>query len=150
MKFKVGDKVRYNRDFLIDAIETWDDFDRLAIYWFEIIQIEGEEVRSEDWSWFHENHLELVPEESKFKRWEIVEVQHAIGKKWEKRIFVWEIPWAKFPYICVDPATEENFLNWKKFTFFFWDKIRKFKQKLIRKEIAEKFWIDHDFELIED
>ena len=149
MKFKVGDKVRVTREWL--AKQSENSFVKsYEISWWEIKKIVGDDVYCPNNEyWYEEKYLELVPEEE-FKRWEIVEVWvNAEGRR-VKRIFLCEAIWAKFPYICVDVNSQEDFMNWKPFLFAEWDKIRKPKWRLTRKEIAEKFWVSLNFELIEE
>lgn len=150
MKFKIWDEVRLTREAIAENPRV--DFEEYEISWWKIIRITDYwhyviwNSRS-DWS---EEDLELIPKEPEFKRWEIVEVWSNAGTRRVKRIFLCEIAWAKYPYICVDDNSQENFLNWKPFLWAEWSKIRKAKWKLTRKEIAEKFWVNEDFELIED
>ena len=149
MKFKVGDKVRVTREGLAKQAES-SFVKSYEVSWWEIKKIVGDDVYCPNNEyWYEEKYLELVPEEE-FERWEIVEVWSNAGTRRVKRIFLCEIAWAKYPYICVDDNSQENFLNWKPFLWAEWSKIRKAKWKLTRKEIAEKFWVNEDFELIED
>ncbi len=149
MKFKVGDKVRVTREWLAKQAES-SFVKSYEVSWWEIKKIVGDDVYCPNNEyWYEEKYLELVPEEE-FERWEIVEVWSNEEDKRVKRIFLCEIAWAKYPYICVYDNSQENFLNWKPFLWAEWNKIRKAKWKLTRKEIAEKFWVNEDFELIED
>ena len=102
------------------------------------------------YTWYQESCLEFVTEESEFKRWEIVEVYDIKQRKRVKGIFICEIPWALYPYICVNTSFEKEYLDWKPFCFTSRVQIRKSKSKLTRQEIAEKFWVNEDFELVED
>ena len=150
MKFKIWDKVRLTREAI--ARNPRIDFEEYEISWWEISSITDYwhyviwKSRS-DWN---ENELEFVPEGPEFKRGEIVEVFSIPSDTWFKRIFVCEIPWATHPYVCVDGVSSTMFREWKKFNITTRDKIRKIEQKLTRKEIAERFWVNEDFELIED
>ena len=149
MKFKIWDKVRLTREAI--ARNPRIDFEEYEISWWEISSITDYwhyviwKSRS-DWN---ENELEFVPAEPKFKRWEMVEVWSITEGKRTKKIFVCEIIWALCPYICVNTCSEKDYLNWKPFLFTNRDQIRKPRSKLTRKEIAQKFWINEDFELVD-
>ena len=152
MWFKIWDMVRPTREYFINLIEDSDVKHLEYPNWFQIIKIDGNKIYydNEGFSFHRASDLELVTEEPEFKRWEIVEVwSNAEGRR-VKRIFVCEAIWAKYPYICVSDGSQEEFMNWKPFLWAEWDKIRKPKWKLTRKEIAEKFWVAEDFELIEE
>lgn len=149
MKFKIGDKVRLTRKALYNKLDIPTEKETFG---GEINGIDKDWYYIIDWfeDYYLEPALELIPEGSKFKRWEVVEVWDRVEKQWKKRYFICEIVWAEHPYICVDKWGEENFLNWKKFLCAEWGEIRKSKSKLTRQEIAEKFWVNEDFELVED
>lgn len=153
MKFKVWDKVRVTREAIEESVrKNW-----CVNYW---AVVGGEVIRTDETQSYIDTNkggypllnqdLELVPEEPEFKRWEVVEVWHNAEGRRIKRIFICEAVWAKYPYICVDGSSEGKYLNWKPFLWAERNKIRKFKHKLTRKEIAEKFWVKEDFELVED
>lgn len=149
MRFKVGDRVRYDRKFLVYIIQTSNDLYYTGIEWFEIIQINWEEVRSEDWLWFVESNLELVPEEPRFEYGELIEVRLDEWAPWVKRPFIYFEKWnAKYPYITAN-ITKKQFDEWKKFDFQAFKNARKLKAQLTRREIAEKFWVAEDFRLLD-
>lgn len=150
MKFKVGDKVRVTREALAQQADS-SFVKSYEVSWWKIKKIAGDAIYCPNKEyWYEEKHLELVPEEPEFKRGEIVEVFSIPSDTWFKRIFVCEIPWAAYPYVCVDGVSSTMFREWKEFNITTRDKIRKIEQKLTRKEIAERFWVNEDFELIED
>ena len=147
MKFKVGDKVRVTRDGLSKQAES-SFVKSYEISWWVIKKIVGEDIYCpNDEYWYEEKYLELVTEEE-FERWEMVEVWSYKEEKRVKRFFLCEAIWAKYPYICVDIASEMKFKNWEEFQTGEWDKIRKIS-KLTRKEIAEKFGVAEDFVLVD-
>ena len=149
MKFKVGDKVRVTREWLAKQAES-SFVKSYEVSWWEIKKIVGDDVYCPNNEyWYEEKYLELVPEEE-FERWEIVEVWSAVDGEWFKTIFLWEITWAKHPYICLATISKEKYLKWEPFVFVARDKIRKPRRSLTRKEIAEKFWIEENFEFVED
>ena len=150
MKFKLGDKVRLKREWLAEQAKVWD-LKSYEILGWKIDRIKGSDIcwPNDKYSWYDESCLELVPEESEFERWETVEVCDSKQRKWVKAIFICEIVWALYPYICVNTSFEKAYLNWEPFSVIGREKIRKSKQKLTRKEIAEKFWVDEDFLFVE-
>lgn len=151
MQFKVGDKVRLTREAITYKLIEQRTIKHSIVLWGDITDIsDGDDMVMVDYVWYKVEDLELVTEESEFKRWEIVEVWHNAEGRRIKRIFICEAVWAKYPYICVDGSSEGKYLNWKPFLWAERNKIRKFKHKLTRKEIAEKFWVKEDFELVED
>lgn len=150
MRFKLGDKVRLKREQLAAQAKTWDLKEYEILGW-KIDRIKGGDISwpNDKYSWYDESCLELVPEESEFERWEMVEVYESkIGGR-VKKIFICEIPWAQYPYICVNECWEEDYLNWKPFWITTRDQIRKFKPRFTRKEIAEKLWVSEDFVLVD-
>lgn len=151
MKFKIGDKVRLKREQLATQAKYWN-LKSHEILWWEIDRISGNDIYwpNTKYTWYEEWCLKLATEESEFERWEIVEVYNTKQGNRVKGIFICEIPWALYPYICVNTSFEKDYLNWKQFCFTSRDQIRKFKSKLTRQEIAKKFLVNEDFELIED
>lgn len=149
MKFKLGDKVRLTREAI--ARNSRIDFEEYEISWWEISCITDywHYVIWKSHSDWNEKELEFISAEPKFKRWEEVEVCDSKQRKWAKGIFICEIPWALYPYICVNTSFEKAYLNWEPFCVVGREKIRKSKPKLTRKEIAEKFWVDEDFLFVE-
>ena len=150
MKFKLGDKVRLKREWLAEQAKVWD-LKSYEILGWKIDRIKGSDIcwPNDKYSWYDESCLELVPEESEFERWEMVEVRYWGSDERSKRIFIYEIHWADNPYVCIDGTSLEDFKEGKKFRVAYRDKIRKIKQELSRKEIAEKFWVNEDFKLVD-
>lgn len=154
MKFNIGDKVRLTREWIIAHLrwintteEDWLELAKRLINWFEVCYRDINLIYGDENDYrIKEEYLELMAEEG-FERWEMVEVWSYEEEKRVKRFFLCEAIWAKYPYICVDIASEMKFKNWGKFQTGEWDKIRKIT-KLTRKEIAEKFGISESFELI--
>lgn len=152
MEIKIWDTIRLKREAIKEYIEN-DRYltDDLLIDWAVVTKVEKESVWAKNDSVYilNKEYVEVIPEESQFEYWEEVEVYSNREEKRVKRFFLCEARWAKNPYICVDSHTEDEFKNWEKFEIAEWDKIRKIP-KLTRKEIAEKFWVSLNFELIEE
>ena len=153
MKFNIGDKVRLTRKWIIrhlswtnTTVEDWMELMEKLINWFEI------KYRYENLTyWLNDNynikeeHLELVEEE--FSLGQQVEV----SDDWENRekafyIKILEIA-SDYRYIVAYPRRWE-YGESDRIAFDNMKYIRKVKDKLTRKEIAEKFGVDEDFELI--
>lgn len=149
MKFKVGDKVRVNREWLIKQAE--ESFIKYyEVSWWEIKKIVWNDIYCPNNEYrYEEKYLELVPEETEFKYWEVVEVYSLLDRKRVERIFVCEAYWALYPYICVSDYDKENFKNGGKYNTVSREIIRKLPLKLSRKEIAEKLWVSEDFVLVD-
>lgn len=153
MKFNIGDKVRLTRKWIIrhlswtnTTVEDWMELMDKLINWFEIkYRYENLTYWLDDNYNIKEEHLELVEEE--FSLGQQVEVSDD-WEKWIKLIYVKTAihNWLN-KYITASPCrwscTKDDsvYFNIRKY-------IRKVKDKLTRKEIAEKFGIDEDFELI--
>ena len=148
MKFKVWDKVRVTREWLAKQADS-SFVKSYEVSWWTIKKIAGDGIYCPNKEyWYEEEYLELVPEESKFKRWETVEVYSDYSWKREKRIFICEIPWIINPYVCVDILSSERFKKGEEVPVVHRKKIRKLKPTLTRKEVAEKFWVSEDFVLV--
>lgn len=153
MKFNIGDKVRLTRKWIIrhlswtnTTVEDWMELMDKLINWFEI------KYRYENLTyWLNDNynikeeHLELVEDE--FSLGQQVEVSDD-WEKWIKLIYVkTEIHNWSNKYITASPCrwsctkNDSIYFNIRKY-------IRKIRDKFTRKEIAEKFGVDEDFELI--
>lgn len=149
MKFKVGDKVRVNREWLIKQAE--ESFIKYyEVSWWEIKKIVWNDIYCPNNEYrYEEKYLELVPDETEFKYWEVVEVYSLLDGKRVERIFVCEAYWALYPYICVSDSDKENFNKGGKYNTVSREIIRKLPLKLSRKEIAEKLWVSEDFVLVD-
>lgn len=147
MKFNIGDRVRLKREVLVDMakkclkLTSKDEFVVSEIEWGLIWHVEdGVKIFRSEW------RLELVEEE--FSLGQIVEVS-GDWEEWEKSTYVKTATdnW-KNKYITVSacrwdcPETDLVYFTNRKY-------IRKIKDKLKRKEIAEKFGVNEDF-IIED
>lgn len=153
MKFNIGDKVRLTRKWIIrhlswtnTLVEDWMELMDKLINWFEIkYRYENLTYWLDDNYNIKEEHLELVEEE--FSLGQQVEVSDD-WEKWIKLIYVKTAihNWSN-KYITASPCrwsctkNDSVYFNIRKY-------IRKVKDKLTRKEIAEKFGVDEDFELI--
>lgn len=152
MEIKIWDTIRLKREAIKEYIGNDRDLtDALLIDWAVVTKVEKETVWAKNDSIYilDKEYVEVIPEEAQFEHWEEVEVYSQREEKRLKRIFVCEAIWAKYPYICVDIDSEMEFKNWEKFQTAEWSKIRKIP-KLTRKEVAEKFGVSLNFEIIED
>lgn len=148
MTFKVWDKVRLTRKALHNKCASPT---RNEVFGGKVNNID------KDWYytvvWFEDDYieeeLELVPEEPEFEYGEEIEVSDN-WKTWEKVIFLIKIPWKiEYPYLCVASSDKGIFDQWKIISPCEWRYARKTRSQLTRKEIAEKFWIDKDFILVD-
>lgn len=153
MKFNIGDKVRLTRKWILSHLrnintkeEDWLELAKRLINWFEICQRDVSLMYGDENGYYvKEEHLELVEDE--FSLGQQVEVSDD-WEKWIKLIYVKTAihNWSN-KYITASPCrwscTKDDsvYFNIRKY-------IRKVKDKLTRKEIAEKFGVDEDFELI--
>lgn len=99
-----------------------------------------------DGLWIPEKHLELVPEEPEFEYGEMIEVS-TDNEHWLKRMFVAKSSTGM--HVCVNYTCEHAFINGRPYTTNFYKYARKLKPQLTRKEIAEKFWVNEDFTLVD-
>lgn len=151
MKFKVGDMVRPTREHLIDSIENDESRYLEYLNGFEITKVDGDKIHYDSGGsgFYLASDLELVPEESEFKEGDLVEIVDETGVC-NKRIFVAKLPdMVKAPYVIVLKEDEDLYRNNKPYRISRYQYISKLKHKLTRKEIAEKFWVDKDFELVD-
>lgn len=154
MDFKIWDIVRLTEDKILELCRWPLRLSEELILGVEVVDVENWWLYYKDydgrflaiWS----SHVELVPEDLHFKYGEIVEVYSHADKLWEKRIFISKIPWNVWsPYACVNILTEDDYRKWKTFDVTLWENIRKLKNQLTRKEIAEKFEVNEDFTLVD-
>ena len=154
MKFNIGDKVRLTRKWIIrhlswtnTTVEDWMELMEKLINWFEIkYRYENLTYWLDDNYNIKEEHLELVEDE--FSLGQQVEVSDG-WEKWIKLIYVKTVihNWSN-KYITASPCrwsctkNDSVYFNIRKY-------IRKIRDKLTRKEIAEKFGVNEDF-IIED
>ena len=149
MQFKVGDKVRLTRDCLWAKILAGAKIDKQEVFWFSIEKMDNSVITS-PYPNYHESVIELVPEEPEFKYWEEIEVGDDDWRR-EKRIFLLRIPWNVIdPYVVVECGDNEKFQLGESHDVEVWRYARKVPTQLTRKEVAEKFWVSEDFELIEE
>jgi len=153
MKFKVGDKVRLTRE----AIASKEDRNyrafELEVLWVEVIAIKNGMVvykyRNRFYWNEYEANLELVPEEPEFEFGEEIEVRDEIGAERKRVIFLCKTTANDtHQYITAD-ISKKSFDNGARFHNNSWRFARKARPKLIRKEIAEKFWVSEDFVLVD-
>ena len=153
MKFNIGDKVRLTRKWIIrhlswtnTTVEDWMELMDKLINWFEIkYRYENLTYWLDDNYNIKEEHLELVEDE--FYLGQQVEVSDN-WEKWMQLIYIKTVidNWSD-RYITASPCrwsctkNDSIYFNVRKY-------IRKIRNKLTRKEIAEKFGVDEDFELI--
>jgi len=149
MQFKVRDKVRLTRDCLWAKILAGAKIDKQEVFWFPIEKMDNSVITS-PYPNYHESVIELVPEEPEFKYWEEIEVGDDDWRR-EKRIFLLRIPWNVIdPYVVVECWDNEKFQLGESHDVEVWRYARKAPPQLTRKEVAEKFWVSEDFELIEE
>ena len=154
MKFKVGDKVRLTREAIASKRNRNYRVFEFEVIWVEVRGIKDDLVayKYKDRCYWneYEANLELVPEEPEFEEGEMIEVSDD-WKEWERRIFLYCIPNVPDKYLCVHKNYEGVYLQgWDRYDYQAWLYARKLRPQLTRKEIAEKFWVNEDFELIED
>lgn len=150
MKFNIGDKVRLTRKWILFHLrhintteEDWLELAKRLINWFEICQRDiGLVYADENGYYVKEEHLELVEDE--FSLGQQVEV----SDDWENRekafyIKILEIA-SDYRYIVAYPRRWE-YGESDRIAFDNMKYIRKVKDKLTRKEIAEEFGVDEDF-----
>ena len=149
MQFKVGDKVRLTRYCLWAKILAGAKIDKQEVFWFPIEKMDNSVITS-PYPNYHESVIELVPEEPEFKYWEEIEVGDDDWRR-EKRIFLLRIPINVIdPYVVVECWDNEKFQLGESHDVEVWRYARKAPPQLTRKEVAEKFWVSEDFELIEE
>lgn len=153
MEFKVWDMVRPTREYFINLIEDSDVKHLEYPNWFQIIKIDGNKIYYDDegFSFHRASDLELVPEEPEFEFWEIIEVRDDDHSRWSKVRFLFYLP-EQFEcrYLCVQTYDFDAFQAWDLLDPCQRKYARKPWPQLTRKEIAEKFWVAEDFELIEE
>lgn len=147
MKFNIGDKVRLKREELIKLAKEWTELTSKDE--FIVSEIEWELV------WHIEDGVKIFRLEG---RLELVECEFSLGQKvevsdnWKERkkmtyIRTEEGNWP-YKYTTVTPSrwtypeNDSVYFSSRKY-------IRKIKDRLTRKEIAEEFGVDEDF-IIED
>lgn len=148
MKFNIGDKVRLTREAISYKLREQHTIKYSIILWEKITDIsEWDDMILVDYIWYKTEYLELVPEEPEFEEWEEIEVSHD-KKERNKRIFLIKLVDTFYPYICVADGDECFYGTGEKYRTQTYKYARKRRPSLTRKEIAEKFGIDEDFELI--
>lgn len=149
MEFKAGDKVRVTREGLERQAEN-SFVKSYEISWWTIKKIAGDAIYCPNNEYRYEGkYLELVPEEPDFEYGEAIEVKIDEWFPWVERPFIYFAKWnAIHPYITAN-INKAQFDAWKKFDFQAFRYARKLKPQLTRKEIAEKFWVNEDFILID-
>ena len=148
MQFKVGDKVRLTRDCLWAKILAGAKIDKQEVFWFLIEKMDNSVITS-PYPNYHESVIELVPEEPEFEFGEEIEVRDQIGEKRKRVIFLCKTTANDtHQYITAD-ISKKSFDNGALFCNTSWRFARKAPPQLTRKEVAEKFWVSEDFELIE-
>lgn len=152
MKFKVGDKVRLTRNAIEESVrKNWCVNYSAVIGWEVIRTNETQSFISTDEQGYPllNQDLELVPEEPEFEFGEEIEVRDQIGEKRKRVIFLCKtIANDTHQYITAD-ISKKSFNNGALFCNTSWRFARKAPPQLTRKEVAEKFWVSEDFELIE-
>lgn len=148
MKFNVGDKVRLTREAISYKLREQHTIKYSIILWEKITDIsEWDDMILVDYIWYKTEYLELVPEEPEFEYWEEIEVSHD-KKERNKRIFLIKLVDTFYPYTCVADGDECFYGTGEKYRTQTYKYARKRRPSLTRKEIAEKFGVDEDFELI--
>ena len=149
MKFKVWDQVRVTREGLAKQADS-SFVKSYEVSWWTIKKIAGDAIYCPNNEYrYEEDALEFVPEESEFKLGNIIEVSNDTEC------------WRRAPFIAMSLEDREKkyivaaLLRWPqpaydKVSFVSYKYARKIKPRLTRKEIAEKFWVYEDFELVED
>ena len=148
MKFNIGDKVRLTREAISYKLREQHTIKYSIILWEKITDIsEWDDMILIDYIWYKTEYLELVPEEPEFEYWEEIEVSHD-KKERNKRIFLIKLVDTFYPYTCVADGDECFYGTGEKYSTETYKYARKRRPSLTRKEIAEKFGVDEDFELI--
>lgn len=148
MKFNIGDKVRLTREAISYKLREQHTIKYSIILWEKITDIsEWDDMILVDYIWYKTEYLELVPEEPEFEEWEEIEVSHD-KKERNKRIFLIKLADTFYPYTCVAEGDECFYGTGEKYRTQTYKYARKRRPSLTRKEIAEKFGVDEDFELI--
>lgn len=152
MKFKVGDKVRLTRNAIEESVRKNWCVNYSAVIGWEVIRTDETQsfVNTNEKGYPLLNQdLEFIPEKSEFKFGDIIEVSNDTEC------------WRRAPFIAMSLEDREKkyivaaLLRWPqpaydKVSFVSYKYARKIKPRLTRKEIAERFWVNEDFELIED
>lgn len=151
MKFKLGDKVRLTRNAIEESVRKNWCVNYSAVVGGEVIRTD--ETRSfvntnEKGYPLLNQDLELVPEELEFSLGDIIEVSNDT-ELWQRHTFI---------DVSVD-GWERRYivaalLRWPepvydKVIIYSYRYARKIKPRLARKEIAERFWVNKDFELVD-
>lgn len=148
MKFNIGDKVRLTREAISYKLREQHTIKYSIILWEKITDIsEWDDMILVDYIWYKTEYLELVPEETEFESWEEIEVSHDKRER-NKRIFLIKLADTFYPYTCVAEGDECFYGTREKYRTQTYKYARKLRPSLTRKEIAEKFWVSEDFELI--
>lgn len=148
MKFNIGDKVRLTREAISYKLREQHTIKYSIILWEKITDIsEWDDMILVDYIWYKTEYLELVPEETEFESWEEIEVSHDKRER-NKRIFLIKLADTFYPYTCVAEGDECFYGTGEKYRTQTYKYARKLRPSLTRKEIAEKFWVSEDFELI--
>lgn len=148
MKFNIGDKVRLTREAISYKLREQHTIKYSIILWKKITDIsKWDDMILVDYIWYKTEYLELVPEEPEFEEWEEIEVSHD-KKERNKRIFLIKLADTFYPYTCVAGGDECFYGTGEKYSTETYKYARKRRPSLTRKEIAEKFGVDEDFELI--
>ena len=148
MKFNIGDKVRLTREAISYKLREQHTIKYSIILWEKITDIsEWDDMILIDYIWYKTEYLELVPEEFEFEEWEEIEVSHDKEER-NKRIFLIKLADTFYPYTCVAEGDECFYGTGEKYRTQTYKYARKLRPSLTRKEIAEKFWVSEDFELI--
>lgn len=153
MKFKVGDKVRLTRNAIEEsARKNWCVNYSAVIGWEVIRTDETQSFISTDELGFPllNQDLELVPEEPEFEFGEEIEVRDEIGAERKRVIFLCKTTANDTHQYIIADISKKSFDNGARFHNNAWRFARKARPQLSRKEIADKFWVSEDFELIED
>ena len=150
MKFKVGDKVRVTREGLAKQAES-SFVKSYEVSWWTIKKIAWDAIYCPNNEYrYEEEALELVPEEPEFKYWEEIEVRDEIGAERKRVIFLCKTTANDTHQYIIADISKKSFDNGARFHNNAWRFARKARPQLSRKEIADKFWVSEDFELIED
>ncbi len=149
MKFKVGDKVRLTREAIANN-ESSGNIRKEFIIETEVESVtEGWLIRVWGNSYWSEEYLEHTPEGQEFGVWEKVEVS-INWRDWHIWMFVAKIQIVqKSIYITASTDQLEKMHYCKFATVWIRRYVRKIKPRLTRKEVAEKFWVNEDFILVD-
>ena len=66
-----------------------------------------------------------------FKRWEIVEIRDNLRHEWSRKIFLAEIFWSEYPFICADIEDEKDNKEFMHTSWKFCRKIDTAKKRLV-------------------